>query len=212
MKFKLIGDNNIKQNPIVTVLHNRDIEDIEHYINTTDEDINRPDLLGVTALTTAAARLTLAISRNEKILVIVDADCDGYTSSAILINYLHSIFPAFVENNLDYYIHSGKQHGLSDCIETALKYNLVICPDSSSNDYEYHKILAEKGIKVIVLDHHEADHISENAIIINNQLSDYPNKDFSGAGVTWQFCRFLDSLLNKNKADDYLDLVALGLK
>ena len=210
MKFKLIGDNNIKQNPIITVLHNRGIEDIEHYINTTDEDINRPDLLGVTALTTAAARLTLAISRNEKILVIVDADCDGYTSSAILINYLHSIFPAFVENNLDYYIHSGKQHGLSDCIEIALKYNLVICPDSSSNDYEYHKILAEKGIKVIVLDHHEADHISENAIVINNQLSDYPNKDFSGAGVTWQFCRFLDSLLNKNKADDYLDLVALG--
>ena len=36
MKFKLIGDNNIKQNPIITVLHNRDIKDIEHYINTTD--------------------------------------------------------------------------------------------------------------------------------------------------------------------------------
>ena len=29
MKFKLIGDNNIKQNPIITVLHNRGIEEIE---------------------------------------------------------------------------------------------------------------------------------------------------------------------------------------
>jgi single-stranded-DNA-specific exonuclease len=60
---------------------------------------------------------------------------------------------------------------------------LVILPDSSSNDYEYHKELKNRGVNIIVLDHHEADHISEDAIIINNQLSDYPNKQMSGVGV-----------------------------
>ena len=80
-----------------------------------------------------------------------------------------------------------------------------------SNDYKYHKYLDDRGIFTLVLDHHLADHISENAIIINNQLSDYPNKSFSGAGVTWQFCRYFDKLLKTDNADQYRDLVALGL-
>ena len=33
----------------------------------------------------------------------------------------------------------------------------------------------------------------------------------SGAGVTWQFCRYIDKLLNINNAEKYRDLVALGL-
>ena len=80
-----------------------------------------------------------------------------------------------------------------------------------SNDYEYHKLLQEKNIDVLVLDHHLAPKISDYAVIINNQLSNYPNKELSGVGVTWQFCRYIDSMLNINYADDFLDLVALGL-
>lgn len=45
---------------------------------------------------------------------------------------------------------------------------LVIAPDSSSNDYEAHQSLAEKGVDVLVIDHHEADKISEYACVINN--------------------------------------------
>ena len=47
-------------------------------------------------------------------------------------------------------------------------------------------------------------------LTINNQLSDYPNKELSGVGVTWQFCRYIDSILNCNYANNFLDLVALG--
>ena len=145
-------------------------------------------------------------------LVIVDSDCDGYTSSALLLNYLYDLFPSFVLNNVKYYIHEGKEHGLSDVIDyiNVKDFDLITLPDSSSNDYEYHKQLKEQGKKIIILDHQEADHISEDAIVINNQLSNYPNKEFSGVGVTWQFCRYLDKLLNKNNADNYIDLVALG--
>ena len=109
-------------------------------------------------------------------------------------------------------MHDSKQHGLSDCInKISNNYSLVICPDSSSNDYNYHYQLFKKGIGVLVLDHHLADHISEYAVIINNQLSNYPNKELSGVGVVWQFCRYIDSILNVNYADNFIDLVAFGL-
>lgn len=143
---------------------------------------------------------------------MVDCDADGYTSAALLINYLYKLFPTWVENNLTWYMHSSKQHGLSDCINKISNYySLVICPDAASNDYEYHKQLFYKGIKILILDHHLVDCKSKYAITINNQLSDYPNKMLSGVGIVWQFCRYIDSILEKNYADDFLDLVALGL-
>lgn len=115
-------------------------------------------------------------------------------------------------NHLKWYVHEGKQHGLVDVMDyiEQKNFSLIICPDSSSNDYEQHAELRSKGIKTLVLDHHEADAISSAACIINNQLSDYPNKEFSGVGITWQFCRYLDTLLGTDYANNYLDLVALG--
>lgn len=214
MNFKLITTPTENWGAIVQILVNRGIEkeNIEHYLHTSDEDINSFESLGVNNLKAAAAALIHAIQNNLKVIIIVDSDCDGFTSSALLINYLHVLFPYWVENCLDYSFHEGKQHGLADHIETLLEcnYSLVICPDSSSNDYVEHKKLAENATQVIVLDHHEAERISENAIVINNQLSDYPNKDLSGVGVTWQFCRYIDSIMKTSYADKYLDLVALG--
>lgn len=81
-----------------------------------------------------------------------------------------------------------------------------------TNDIKECQQLQEMGCSVIILDHHIQDIENPYAIIINNQTSDYPNKELSGVGVTWQFCRYLDSLLKQNFADQYLDLVALGLK
>lgn len=215
MKYKLINPINPKYNAIEQVLTNRGIkyEDIKPFLYTTDEDISSPLLLGThTVMSGARVLLTRAIL-GHKTLVVVDADCDGYTSAALLINYLNDIAPSFVESRLEWFLHDSKQHGLSDCVDYILEheYKLVILPDASSNDYEYHKILAENDIQVLVLDHHEAEYISPDAIVINNQLSNYPNKDLSGVGVTWQFCRAIDELNNLDFANKYLDLVALGL-
>lgn len=223
MKYKLIKPINQNYSPIEQILTNRGIpfNEISHYINTTDNDINSPEALGQDKLKAAAALLIKTIQSNSQALVIVDADADGFTSAAILINYLHDLFPSWVENNLTYRVHDGKQHGLNDHIEWILKvtsdpldnrnYSLVILPDAGSNDTEECKKLSEKNIKTIVLDHHLCDQFNSYAIVINNQLCDYPNKDFSGAGIVYQFCRYIDKLLQINNADNYLDLTALGL-
>lgn len=131
-----------------------------------------------------------------------------------MYNYLKDLAP---ELEIDYVLHEGKQHGLEDHIEGLLeegkKYELIICPDSSSNDYKYHEQLKEIGTSVLVLDHHITDEkISENAIVINNQLSpNYKNKELTGAGVVYQFCRYLDLKLGKSFADKYMDLAAWGV-
>ena len=86
------------------------------------------------------------IARESKVFVIVDSDCDGYTSSALLINYLNNLFPGFVQNNISYSMHTGKQHGIIlDMIPEDV--GLVICPDSASADYEQHEELKKRGIE-----------------------------------------------------------------
>ena len=214
MKYKLIKEPDNSLSAIQQILYNRGISlnQIHHYLNTSDLDINSFDGLGIENLKNAAAALVSTIQNKKNVLIVVDSDCDGYTSSAILLNYLYDLFPSFIENNIKYYIHEGKEHGLLDVMNYINEhdFDLIILPDSSSNDYGYHKELHQNGKKIIILDHHEAEYISPYAIIINNQLSDYPNKDFSGAGITWQFCRFLDKLLGINNSDNYIDLVALG--
>lgn len=51
----------------------------------------------------------------------------------------------------------------------------------------------------------------EYATIVNNQLCDYPNKTLSGAGIVWKFIKYLDSILNVDYADYYLDLAMTGI-
>lgn len=155
----------------------------------------------------------MAIRDFTKVLVIIDSDADGFTSAALLINYLYDIFPAWTREQVHYIMHEGKQHGLNDVIDDIMysHYRLVIIPDAGSNDAEECTKLKEKGTWTIVLDHHLCDIDNPDAIVINNQMCDYPNKELSGVGVVWQFCRYLDKLLNVSYADNYLDLVALGL-
>ena len=192
------------------VLANRGIspENVEHYLHTTDADICDPSM--IMNIREGAAMLVKHISQNDKVLVQIDSDCDGYTSAAALINYLNCLFPGFVQNNIYYRIHTGKQHGiLLETIPDDVK--LVIAPDSSSNDYEEHQQLSLKGVDVLVIDHHEADKISEHACVINNQLCEYPTKSLSGVGMVYKFCSYIDELLNVDYADQFLDLVSLGM-
>lgn len=210
MEYRLRAPEFPIYTPVEQVLVNRGIpyDQINHYLNTTDNDILDPRL--IPHLDEGAKMLIKHISQNDKVLIQVDSDCDGYTSAALLMNYLYCLFPSFVNNNISYRVHMGKQHGIiPDTIPEDVK--LVIAPDSSSNDYEAHEYLNLSGVDVLVIDHHEADHVSEYACIINNQLCDYPTKSLSGVAMVWKFCCYIDMLLKTDHAQKFLDLVALGL-
>lgn len=143
--------------------------------------------------------------------VCVDSDVDGFTSAAIMINYMLRVWP---DLNIKYYLHKNKEHGidldlLKDDLDDGIQ--LLIVPDASSNEEDIHWELYNKGIDVLVIDHHNADAYSHFALVINNQISDYPNKDLSGAGMVYKFCCYLDSLLGVHYADDYIDLAVFGI-
>ena len=213
MKYKLIAKPNKNYSPMQQILVNRgiDVKDIEHYLKTSDADILNPDLLD--NMIEGVKRLISAIKNQEKIFLIVDCDADGFTASAALVNYIYKVFPSAMDL-LSIQLHEGKEHGIEEkWLEeiVANEYKRVICPDASSNDYNQHKFLKDNGIDVLVLDHHDAEEVSENAIIINNQLSDYPNKTLSGVGIVYKFCSKIDELMKIKEADTILDLVSLGM-
>lgn len=210
MILQLINEPNNKFQTLEQIFYNRKTDFI---LNYNDKYINDPEGLNENLLNNAIKTIAYAAKNEQDALLIVDSDCDGFCSASLFLNYFHKIFPYWVENHFSYFMHSGKQHGLSDCIDEAEKYDLIICLDSSSNNLEEHKKLYEEGKYVIVIDHHLANVNPIDypyAIIINNQLSSYDNKELSGCGVTWQFCRFVDKIIECEYAEDFLDLVALS--
>jgi len=222
MKFKLINPPNENYSAMEQVFINRGLtpKEIQHYLHLSDDDINDPIVFGEDLLYNAAAALRDAIENCQTTCMIVDCDCDGYTSSAIMMNYIYDLDPDYATKHVCCFMHEGKQHGLSDCFAQICQRNpgLVIIPDAGSNDVTFLKQFEEMGVKVIILDHHEVEEQDfwrtekhEGLFLINSQSPQYPNKELSGAGVVWQFCRYLDKVWGYNYADWYLDLVALGL-
>lgn len=192
----------------------RGIKDFDWYINPTDARYleSYENLENMSAgIALLSAKLDEARELNKKILLIVDCDNDGFTSATIMYQYIKHLDNEIV---IDYWLHEHKAHGLEDHIDRLMDcqqdYSLVILPDSSSNDYQYHEML---DIPCLVLDHHLAEPpFSKKAVIINNQLSpNYSNKDNTGAGIAWQFCRAYDDFIGDTYAWELIDLAAWGI-
>ncbi len=205
MEYKLIGTNDY-DNPLQTFLSNRGVEDINGYINMR-EDVVIP-YQNLTNIDKAVDLYRKHIENNSNITIVVDADVDGYTSAAIVYSYTKNLNP---ECKLTYLIHTGKQHGLTEDIVIPEDTQLLIIPDAGTNDTEQCKALKEKGVDIIVLDHHDREIDNHYAIIVNNQCSDnYENKELCGAGIVYKFLQAVDEELWNEDADNYLDLVALA--
>ena len=218
MKYIQRTSKNITEDFLKELLLDRGIitedEDYqERFFNPTKDNLEDYKLLD--NIEKGADLLEKHIKKGSKIYLIVDSDIDGFTSSAVLYNYITEYYRDKYDYEIEYHIPDGKEHGLDTLmksLENEKLYDLIICPDSSSNDYEAHEKLASMGYEILVQDHHEASHYSEHAVVINNQLSkNYPNKDLSGVGVVYKFLQLLDERNGWNGADDYLDLVATGM-
>lgn len=206
MKIKLIND------PITSdygrnLLRARGVKDVERFLFPNEyclqswRDLNCID---------DGIHLISKLTPEANIGIIVDCDVDGFTSASIIGQYLKRHSNNF---NISYYIHDGKAHGLEEHWEDIrdAHYDLVIVPDAGSNDSNYAK---EIDCPILVIDHHivEDTNFAANLVVINNQLSDkYENKNLSGAGMVYQFCRAMDYYFEHTWADDYIDLAALGI-
>jgi single-stranded-DNA-specific exonuclease len=204
LKYKLIGGN-YTFDPINTVLENRGIsEELFNLDESVVEDYNNYD-----NIQEGIQLLLKHIENKSKLAMVVDPDVDGLTSYTLPYRYIKDLYP---DIEIEILIHKGKEHGLSSDITIKDDIDLVILCDSASNDFEQHKELKDRGIDILVLDHHSCDlGYSKYAIVVNNQIAkNVTNKELSGVGVTYKFLKALDDYLFEDKADEYLDLVALG--
>ena len=210
MDYELISPRDESASALVQVLMNRGFSktEIVHYLNTTEADLVDPST--IEHIADGAAMLRKHMDNNSKVFIQVDSDVDGYTSSSILMNYIHRINAEWVDNNWIYNLHDTKAHGIIP-LDVPTDVNLVIIPDAGSEQFLEHKALQDRGIDVLIIDHHNAAGYSPYACVINNQISNYPNKQLSGAGMVWKFINYLDSTWGYNLSEDYLDLAIFGI-
>lgn len=208
MKIRQIGE--FDGDIISTILKNRNIEDVDLFLNpTADDDLNSFNLSNMRL----GVEITLAhLLISNKIGILVDPDADGFSSSSIIYQYLKKIEP---QCRIDYFLHDGKTHGLTDNILEKISetdIDLIIIPDAASNDEEGIKKLYHMGIDVVIIDHHEVENEPSFGVLINNQLdhNEETNKNLVGAGMSLKFCEALDKVLSKDYAKDFYDLVAIG--
>ena len=206
MNYRLIeGSLNDEYNVQKTILLNRGVADWKGYLNINSSCVNDYSLLD--NIQDAVNCYIKHIENKSKIHVIVDPDVDGFCSASEIIRYTKKIDPSII---VTYSLHTLKQHGLSDDIKIPDDIDLLIIPDAGSNDVEQCKNLKDKGIDIIILDHHICDKKNDYAIVVNNQMCDYPNKNFCGGGIVYKFLQAVDEELWNNYADDFLDMVALS--
>ena len=206
MKIKLVNDN-ITSDYTKNLLRSRGVDNIDDFLSPSEKNLQSWEDLDNIKLGVDLVKNT--INDKKPYAILIDPDNDGFTSFAILYQYLKRLNS---EKEIEYFVHSAKQHGLEDTYQVFQdkEYSIVFLPDSSSNDGVFAK---EINAPICVIDHHEIDNEpSDNMIVINNQSSaKYKNKYLSGAGMVWQFCRAMDYYFGHEWAYDYTDLAAVGI-
>lgn len=193
---------------IETILQDRGIDEPEHFFNPTKDDLLPLDALQ--NIVEATDLIKKAIVNQYEIGVHFDVDTDGITAGTIMTRYLkHFISDKYIHT----YINEGKQHGLSSSKEDFSNIDLLIVVDSLDNSIDAYKYWADKGVSIIVLDHHAinpAIPYDDYVTLVSSQRN-YANPHLSGAGVVWKLCKYYDCTIYANYADDLADLAASGL-
>lgn len=182
-----------------------------------------PDPFLMKGMADAVARIARAIENKEKILIHGDYDVDGISATAFLVEFLNDL-GAEVGYHIPLRLKDG--YGLSaEVFDKATRQGvtLVVSVDCGVTAVEEARIAAEKGIDLVITDHHQPpSRLPEAAAIVNPHLEDcpFPDKDLAGVGVAF----FLAAGLRKNLRENgyftgecpepdlrhLLDLVALG--
>lgn len=163
-------------------------EEQDNFLNPDYEKLHDPFKLP--DMDKACERVIEAIKGNEHIVVFSDYDCDGLPGAVVLSDF----FARLGYTNISFYIPHRHNEGFglnSDAIEeiAARGARLLITIDCGIADVEEVALADEKGIDVIITDHHKPNPVLPDAYAIVNQNredSDYPFKGLCGAAVAFK--------------------------
>ncbi|MDF0714909.1 single-stranded-DNA-specific exonuclease RecJ [Muricauda sp. 334s03] len=164
----------------------------------------------------AVERIEQAMDNGENILVYGDYDVDGTTSVALMSSYLLETYPNVATYIPDRYLegYGVSFQGIDFAADNDI--GLMIALDCGIKAIEQIKYAKEKGIDVIVCDHHRpGKELPEAVAILDPKQEDceYPYKELCGCGVGFKLIQALGAKQGKSIDDIllYLDLVATAI-
>jgi len=197
------------------ILVNRGIdqaEQIHRFLHGTLTDLHDPFLMD--GMRDAVRRIQKAISSQEKILIFGDYDVDGILSVVALSQALKSL-----GGNVDFFIPDRLREGYGlkeKYVDLAAKKNagVVISVDCGVKAVAFVEKARERGIDVIITDHHQPGSSLPSALaVLNPSLphSGYPFKNLAGIGVVFKLVQALfDGRPESSQLPHYLKLVSIG--
>jgi len=168
----------------------------------------------------AVGLLQNALKNQEKVCICGDFDADGATSSALMVSALQAFGLQQVGYRVPNRMTDG--YGLSVAMVEQLaveNVQLIVTVDNGIAAHEAIALAREKGIQVLVTDHHlPPEELPPASATVNpNQHGcEFPSKNLAGVGVAFYVLLALRSALREQGVEslpnlaDWLDLVALG--
>ncbi|KAB0304573.1 single-stranded-DNA-specific exonuclease RecJ [Vibrio fortis] len=173
----------------------------------------------------AVELLFKAIQQQKRIIVVGDFDADGATSSALSVLALRMLG----SNNVDYLVPNRFEdgYGLSpEVVEQAIEIGaeVIMTVDNGVSSIEGVRFAKEKGLDVLVTDHHLPGHelpMVDAMVNPNLESCAFPSKALAGVGVAFYLMMalcvhmrklgwFAQQGMAEPKLMELIDLVALG--
>jgi single-stranded-DNA-specific exonuclease len=171
----------------------------------------------------AAAYLADAIQGGKKMTIVADYDCDGATACATALRGLRAMGA-----RVDYIVPNRFEYGYGltpEIVELTAREkapDIIITVDNGIASIDGVEAARQRGIEVVVTDHHlPGDALPDARVIVNPNQPEcgFPSKHLAGVGVVFYVLLALRAELRRRgvfdaatqpKLDSLLDLVALG--
>lgn len=155
-------------------------------------------------------RIHLAKQLGDRVLIFGDYDVDGVSATAIMLKTLKKI-----GIDADFYLPNRyiDGYGLTceciDKIEKQFAPDLIITVDCGISCHKEVDYAREKGIEIIVTDHHEIPEILPSGLVLNAKIEgqDYPFRELCGTGLAYKIS---EALLGQKKAEEFLPIAAIA--
>ena len=198
------------------------VEKAKNFLNPDKMKISKPDAF--VDMKKSVERIDRAIKNGEKIIIWGDFDCDGVTSTALMLKTLR-----FLGANVSYYVPTREfeNHGLNTKALVKLiakeRAKLLITVDCGISNAEEVKFLNGFKTDIIITDHHEAPETIPDAFsIINPKAPGSLDENLpldvieslnylAGVGVAFKLaCALLEFYEKYDFVQELLPLVAIG--
>ena len=194
---------------------------LEEWFNPTIEHLHDPFLM--LGMDKAVERLHQAIENNETILIVTDYDADGTMSCLVLSSMFRML--KYDPGKIHTHIPTRSEgYGFNPpCVDIALEHGatLIITADIGVRDHVAVTYAKEKGIDVVICDHHlpPGESVPQDAYTVLCPPQDgceYPNPALAACGVSFKLAQALLSKSSMATAsqskmlNSLLKVVAIG--